>query len=478
MAACMNSAIQSLILRLHEINAVKFGDFKLKSGIQSPVYFDLRVIISYPDVMVNVANLLWEKVAHCNYQSVCGVPYTALPFATIISAERHVPMLIRRKEAKSYGTKKLIEGKYEDGDICLIIEDVVSSGLSIMETAEALSNEGVIVKDAVVLLNREQGGYEKLKKAGIELHSVFTITDVLTVLKDADKMSAETVDRVTNYITQNRFNPGQAIQNVANPKTLAYGERAVLCSNPVTQRLFKVMEEKRTNLALSADVTDCKQLLQLVDKTGPYICMVKTHVDILEDFSEDFIAQLKQLADKHNFVIFEDRKFADIGNTVVHQYTRGLYHISEWAHIINAHLLPGPGIVQGLKQAGLSKGRGCLLIAEMSSVGNLATGEYTEACVKVAQENKDFIIGFISLRSLSADPELIHMTPGVQLEEAHDNLGQQYLTPSEVITKRGTDIIIVGRGIYQAKDPAVAARQYQLAGYDAYIARLTDTLTS
>ncbi|KAH9510403.1 hypothetical protein Btru_043083 [Bulinus truncatus] len=478
MAASTNSAVQALVVRLHEINAVKFGDFKLKSGIQSPVYFDLRVIMSHPDVMVNVARLLWEKVSTLNFKSVCGVPYTALPFATIISAENKIPMLIRRKEAKSYGTKKLIEGDYSDGDSCLIVEDVVSSGSSILETAEALKEAGLVVSEAVVLLNREQGGYEKLESAGIKLHSVFTITDVLKILKEAGKMSAETVDRVADYIAKNRFRPEQIVENLSKSKTLDYGERAKLCSNPLTQRLFKIMEQKRTNLALSADLKDSKQLLQLVDKTGPYICMVKTHVDILEDFSEDFITQLKQLADKHNFLIFEDRKFADIGNTVVHQFSGGLYHISEWASIINAHMLPGPGIVQGLKQASGSKNCGCLLIAEMSSEGNLATGEYTSACVKVAEENKDFIIGFISLRNLSPDPELVHMTPGVQLEETHDNLGQQYLTPSEVITKRGSDIIIVGRGIYQAPDPAVAARQYQLAGYDAFVDRLTETMMS
>lgn len=252
---------------------------------------------------------------------------------------------------------------------------------------------------------------------------------------------------------------------------LTYSQRAELCANPTAKQLLALMDKKQTNLSIAADVTTKSALLKIADELGPYICVLKTHIDIVEDFDTDLITELQRLSEKHNFLIFEDRKFADIGNTVAHQYQDGIYHIADWAHITNAHTVPGPGIIDGLKKVGLSKGRGLLLLAEMSSKGTLAKGEYTQETIKMAQENKDFVIGFITMRQLVDDPCFINMTPGVQLSAGGDALGQQYNTPENIITKQKSDIIIVGRGIYEAVDPVAEAVKYQEAGWFAYTDR-------
>jgi orotidine 5'-phosphate decarboxylase subfamily 1 len=255
-------------------------------------------------------------------------------------------------------------------------------------------------------------------------------------------------------------------------KPLSYLQRSHLCKNPVGKSLLALMERKETNLALSIDVTSQQELLSLADCIGPHICILKTHVDILEDFDPSFMIKLQQLAQKHHFLIFEDRKFADIGSTVVEQYQKGIYKIASWADIVNAHTIPGPGIIEGLKKVGLPLGRALLLLAEMSSQGNLATDSYTEKTLAMAKEHADFVIGFIAMRKLCDDPSFIYLTPGVQKEAGGDSLGQRYQTPSTVIKDAGSDIIIVGRGIYKAKDPETEAKEMRSLGWQAYLERL------
>lgn len=249
---------------------------------------------------------------------------------------------------------------------------------------------------------------------------------------------------------------------------MTYSERARFCKNSLAKNLLILLDQKQSNLALSADVIHCDMLLQLADKLGPEICVLKTHIDILVDFTPACITQLTALAKKHRFFIFEDRKFADIGNTVKQQFAGGIYHIAEWANIINAHSLPGPGIIKGLAEIGLSKPCGLLLLAEMSSEKNLFSLEYTEKTLCLADQFSDFVIGFIAQKKLSAQPHWIYFTPGVQLTSGYDALGQQYITPEQAIACQGSDIIIVGRGILQTNDPVVAAREYRTAGWKAY----------
>ncbi len=249
---------------------------------------------------------------------------------------------------------------------------------------------------------------------------------------------------------------------------LSYAERIPFCHNPAAKKLLALIENKQTNLAVSADVFQTKDLLALADKTGPEICLLKTHIDLLEDFNPPFIQALTQLASKHQFMIFEDRKFADIGNTVKGQYAKGIYHIADWAHFTNAHPLPGPGIIDGLKEVGLPRGNGLILIAEMSSHGNLMNADYQRSALEMALAHKDFVCGFITQHRLTTDPALIHFTPGVNIADCGDNLGQQYISPEAAILEQHNDIIIVGRGIYQAADPQSMAAKYRQVAWQAY----------
>lgn len=248
----------------------------------------------------------------------------------------------------------------------------------------------------------------------------------------------------------------------------SYQQRIPYLQTNIAKKIMQTMVNKASNLCVSADVNSASELLQLADELGPEICMFKTHIDIIDDFTDTLPQQLRALADKHQFILFEDRKFADIGNTVKQQYAGGIYRIADWADVVNAHPLPGPGIVKGLAEVALAKQRGLILLAEMSSEGHLMTEAYRNATLAMAEANRDSVIGFITQRALSKDPYWLNLTPGVSLADSRDQLGQQYNSPEHAILNNGTDIIIVGRSIIRATNPLQETKRYKKAGWDAY----------
>lgn len=169
---------QALLKSLIDINVVKLGEFTLRSGEISPIYIDLRTLIAYPRLLRGVAEVLWDCVKDIKPGLLCGVPYTALPLATCISLEQNVPMLMCRKETKTYGTKKQVEGIFKPGEHCLVIEDVITTGASVLKVADTLIHEGLQVTDIAVLVDRQQGGRETLIASGYRLHAVFSLDEL------------------------------------------------------------------------------------------------------------------------------------------------------------------------------------------------------------------------------------------------------------------------------------------------------------
>lgn len=394
-------------------------------------------------------------------------------------------------------------------------------------------------------------------------------------------------------------------------QSLPFSVRADLPHTPpLTSYLLHLISIKRSCLCVSADVHSTSALLRLAEEVGDYICVFKTHADIIDDFSERTIKGLNEISRRKQFLLFEDRKFGDIGSmfaprangsmppvhhpinchppgTLQSQYTRGPLRIASWAHLTNAHLLPGPSIIAALQSAAitalvalnqsvsteittgtpclsvdgsasedededdenslatppsafhrkssvvtaittisqtyeptpanivtlersLSSGeatsprdreqalqnlgppphaRGLLLLAQMSSEGNLMAPAYTSACITAARNNPEFVVGFVSQQTLNSAPRdaFVNFTPGVhfppdcaQCFEAEDEkagtrgdgLGQRWRSPREVILKEGADVIIVGRGILTARNRAKEAERYRRAAWEAYEERI------
>ena len=267
------------------------------------------------------------------------------------------------------------------------------------------------------------------------------------------------------------------LENNLDRMRMSFEDRSVLATCPLAKQLLQLMATKKSNLCIAADLTKSVEILNVAEAVGPYICLFKTHVDIIEDFTESFITSLKSVAQKHNFLIMEDRKFADIGNTVALQYSKGIFNISNWADLVTAHSLPGSGILKGLQSVlADSESRAVFLLAELSSSGNLISPKYSEDTIKLAtsSEGIGFVAGIVCQnKDIIVSPGLIQLTPGVQIDETSDVLGQQYNTPELAVIEKGADIAVVGRGILKAKNVEVAAKLYRDRLWAAYIERTT-----
>ncbi|MBI4226545.1 orotate phosphoribosyltransferase [Candidatus Roizmanbacteria bacterium] len=195
---------EKLILDLFSVNGVKFGEYKLKSGIISPYYIDLRVLVSYPYLLKLTAEVFWETMRTLYFDVIVGVPYTAIPIATAISLSENQHMIFIRKEKKAYGTGKLIEGIYHRGQKVIIVDDVITNGTSKFETIQPVLDEGLVVKDIVVLLDRLQGGLEILKKNEYKCHVIYNVKEVFNILLKYKKINKKIASNCLTFTEKSR----------------------------------------------------------------------------------------------------------------------------------------------------------------------------------------------------------------------------------------------------------------------------------
>jgi orotate phosphoribosyltransferase len=194
-----------LIDDLYAIQTLKFGEFRLKSGVLSPFYVDLRGIITHPPILRAVAQRILEILRSLRFSRIAGIPYAGLPIATAVALAGNLPMLYARKEAKDHGIRRTIEGAFAPGDVVVLIDDVITDGASKFEAAAPFLEADLVVRDFVIFLDREQGGAERLRERGYALHSALQISAVLAYLRDSGRLPPDQFGRCMDFIAAVRF---------------------------------------------------------------------------------------------------------------------------------------------------------------------------------------------------------------------------------------------------------------------------------
>jgi uridine monophosphate synthetase len=194
--------LEALADGLMEADCVRFGQYKLKSGLISPIYIDLRRLASFPKVLADVAAAYQLILKDLQFDRIVGLPYAAMPIATAISLQTGYPMIYPRKEVKNYGLQSEVEGEFKSGERAVVIDDLATTGGSKFEIIEKLTAVGLDVKDVVVLIDRQSGAAEALAEAGFTMHAVLKLTDLLDYWERTERVPAEKIQAVRTFLAQ------------------------------------------------------------------------------------------------------------------------------------------------------------------------------------------------------------------------------------------------------------------------------------
>uniref|UniRef100_A0A5K3ELD7 orotate phosphoribosyltransferase n=1 Tax=Mesocestoides corti TaxID=53468 RepID=A0A5K3ELD7_MESCO len=385
---------RDLAHRLFHLGSLNFSGVQLKTGEITPVYFDIRLTMSDPVLLQELSRYMFAMIGHATgdkFDLVTGVPAAAVGLATEVAVQNNIPMILTRKAAKDYGTKKVIEGIWKKGQNVLVIEDVVTYGDSIAETTALLRASGLKVEHALVVVERQQGATENLlKNHGVKLHALLTLDDLLDILAADGLVPPERVIVARDFISGAQYDRVKGKPSKFVPD---------FCPE-LRSRLAKIIHQKATNICLSVDVpTSTGSLLQLADEAGPGIAILEVNYDLLSDYRDFLPTKLRTLAEKHNFFLLADCKMAEDGWIAQLKLSDQTHlRLSEWADLISVHALPGPGALSALRSfnTSLTHKIGALIIYDMQTKGSLIDSHYQDQCVQMAQAYQDVVMGFVT----------------------------------------------------------------------------------
>jgi len=201
----MDTTTDKVAEALYDSGCIKFGSFKIKSGASSPYYIDMARLLSKPKELCTITEIASQKIFQITKNNLltklASIELKGALIVPNIACKVNLPCIIVRKEEKVYGSIGRIAGAdVEKGDKVLFIDDVISEGLSKIEGIKPLQELGADVKHILVIVNREQGGKEKMEKVGYTVHALAKVSEIVTSLQKNRKISAEQAEIVLKYI--------------------------------------------------------------------------------------------------------------------------------------------------------------------------------------------------------------------------------------------------------------------------------------
>lgn len=465
----MSLTKKELISNLESIGCFEVRDddnlITLKSGKKSKLYLDLRKTFAYPNILDEISSHIYskilnkyarfdEKTLRCTLDSnfvkdtcICGLPYGAMPLASALSLKSGLGLILLRKEAKGHGTKRLIEGMMDTYKRVIIIDDVLTSGLSI---SECIGNLDGMFSEMDVFVVCDRFGERNKQFQHLLDNNVISVNSLFNI-----------------YDLPELYSKNEVFKNNVYQK-----------SNVHVQKLVNLMHKKQSALIVSLDQSNPRYALDIIRQVGDSAICVKFHYDVIDfsDYNEDiWFETLRKLSEEFDFCVFEDRKFMDIGNTVKLQ-SKNIMKKYKSLNFMNAVMVAGESVVNSLEP--FKDEFSLLLLAEMSSKNNLFDEKIISKTLDIAHSNK-FVGGLIcqsrkKLKEMEYKMEntrndLLYMTPGVNLSVNGDSDGQCYRTVRDAMIRDECDIIIVGRGITYNSNPRDVAEQYRKESWACYL---------
>ena len=367
-----------LITELYRHGIIKHGNFKLKSGMTSPFYVDCKSIVQIPSLTNRIIDELSKRINVQDLDWICGVPDGAVPFAAILSSKINVPLLFVRKTMKQYGITDQVPSSAKSGDKVILIEDVVTTGGSIEVFSNLLENYGLEVVNKICIVNR---------------------------------------------------NPDSKIPAIV-PLEFVNGNPCP--TNPFLKRLNK-------RIIWAADCASMEEMLDKLDTYGPHIGILKTHMDTFSDFNEHKLVRFIALKKKYDLLVWEDRKFADIGMIMDKQINNSVLRYDKWVDVFSLHAITGRESLETVFNR--NPDFKWIIIGQLSCPDNLIDKIYTQSA-KSIYDSYENVIGMVCQDYLG--PEVIHIIPGISNTRKEDKMGQSY---SKLEEKQFADFLVCGRSI-------------------------------